>query len=314
MVSEPASFVGRQAALCIRFRDQAVHNQLVPFREVTLVSVEREDDSFVYFKLGPFYDFSQAGALVDFAVPLPSSDGSPAHDLLMFEADAALTSVVSEERDAEMWGRFGELVAAEKTLPIAQEAKTGVFVHFRTPTATRLAVVGEIGTSFTSGAKFGASLPEQSTHELVVLHRIPHLIGTHGSIQPVGALVNATNFEVAPKRLSVSGNYGRHVVTITALRASAAWEDISIEPDVPEVRSASGDAIHLTPLSIPLRGTVDWFYRLKNRWFPLLLLAVAIGINGVVGGWGVIAKHPVLWVLVFLSAIAVSGSVLKIRE
>jgi hypothetical protein len=313
-ISEPAGFRGRPANLCMRFRDKSATDRLVPIRRARLSSVQREDDSFVYFKLGEFFEFPETGTLSDFALPMPAEGVSGSENYLLFESDIALPQLSSEEKDAQMWARLGELIAKETVLPIAQEAKQAVFLHFRTPTQAQPATVGEIGTSFTSGAKFGASLPENKAYELVLLHRIPFLIGTNGSIEPVTVSADATNFEISPKRFNISANYGRQVFTITALKASASSEEIRIEPESRKVKAVSGEEIRLEALNIPLRATRNYWYRAWTKWLPLAALAAAIGTQGVVGGWDLIKQHWPLAVLIFFAAVIGSTSVLRIRD
>src|SRR5438046_555463 len=68
--SKPAAFVGRAVILGMRFEPPA--DRLVPIREARLAAVEREDDVFVYFKLGKFFEFPDAMSsdLNAFSIPL----------------------------------------------------------------------------------------------------------------------------------------------------------------------------------------------------------------------------------------------------
>jgi hypothetical protein len=312
--TKPAAFNGEPAILAMRF--EAARDRLIPIRGARLSSIEREDDVFVYFRFGRFFEFPdpKAGTLESFSIPMPPEGISGTDDYLFFEASASLPNTSASDAETHMWARLGELIDAEKRLPVAPEAKHGVFFHFRTPTTNTVAPVEEIGTSYTSGAKFGASLRERASHELVVLHRIPHLIGSRGSIEPVGATVEAKNFEVAPEHLSISGNYGRHVLTVTGLRASAAWEEIVIKPEIATVTTKTGESIRLLPLNIPLRATRNWKYRLRRRWIPLVIIALAIGTQGLLGGWDLIKDNWRWAIPVVLAAILGSDAVLRIRE
>ena len=316
-VERPGSFIGQRAVLAMRFRSPAVLDLLIPIRKVRLAAVKREDDNFVYFILKEFVDLTGVTTLRDLALNVPGDvDSEDGHNRprLFFDAELPEPRFASSTRDVEMWSALAQLVAAEADLPLAPQAQKSVFLHFQTPVREEPAKVGEIEESFTQGNRFGASLPEASSHELVLLHRIPHLIGTNGSIHPVGATVSGTNFEPAPARLQLSGNYNRHVVTITGRRASAAWESLDIQPDRPSATSVDGEEINLVPVSVPMKITRSITYRAKSRWFPLALLAFALGVNGIVGAWSVVGKHPILWLLIAAASILASGAVLQVRR
>src|SRR5262249_4010092 len=136
----------------------------------------------------------------------------------------------------------------------------------------------------------------------------------NGSISPVGADVLGVNFETAPTRLELSGNYGRHVITVTGRRPSAAWETIDVRPDVSITRSAADEQINLVTLSVPVRAKVDIWYRFRRYWFPVLVLFVALGAQGVLGAWDTISKYHALWVVAFFAAALGSTAVVYIRR
>jgi hypothetical protein len=314
---QPASFNGVRAILAMRFRDQNANDVAVPLREVRLSAVEREEDNFVYFRLGRFVDLSQTAALTDLAVTIPDgADGGAGRPTphLFFEADVAEPAFAPDTQQTQMWGKLTDLISSEGTLPIAVEAQRSVFFHIDTPVRGNAAVVKELQTTFTQGGRFGAALPEASPYEVVLLHRIPHLIGTHGSIAPIGAAVGGVNSEISPTRLQLSGNYHRHILTVTGKRAKDSADTIDVLPDVPSAMSAAGEEIHVLPVSLPVRVTPNLLYRARTRWLPLLLLALALGINGVIGAWSVIGKHPALGVVVALASILASGAVLQVRR
>ncbi len=309
----PASFVGEAATLGIRFTTDGFGNVLIPIRQVQIATVAREQDNFVYFSLGRFVDVSGAQKLGDIARAVPPEvDAVDAK--LFFEAEIADSVIADASRDVQMWSRLTDLIASETEFPISSEAKRSLFFHFQTPTRTKPAAVGEIESSFTHGSRFGASLPEASAHELVVLHRVPHLIGSGGSIPTVDAVVSGANFDPAPARLSLSGNYNRSVVTVIGRRPSAGWQELDIQPTSSNTRTAGGEQINLVGLSIPVKVTKSLVYRAKTRWIPLSMLVAALFVNGLVGAWSVVGEHPGLWVVVGLAAIIASGAVLQIQR
>jgi hypothetical protein len=317
-INAPGSFVGQQAILAMRFRTGGAETQFVPLRLVELTTVAREEDNFVYFRLRQFVDFSTVTSLASAALPLPASANTRSSGRtsrkLFFEGETSTVSLASAERDAEMWGKLTELIAADRKLPVADEAKKAVFFHFHTPTRARPAPVCEIASSWSAGTQYGASFPEVSSHELVLLHRIPHLLDTNGSIQPLDVDIKTINFESAPSQVQLSANYGRSVITITGQRPSAKWEMLTIEPRAASTTSAAGETVNLVPLSIPLRSTKNLLYRLRRYWFPVLVLWLALGAQGLVGAWDTVREHRILWLAVFVSAGLASTAVVYIRR
>ena len=148
----------------------------------------------------------------------------------------------------------------------------------------------------------------------MLLHRIPHLIGTKGSIETLDATVRSSNFDVVPQTLRLSGNYNRHVLTINAPHPSSAWDEIAIEPTASQAEAESGDVISLQPVTIPLKATPNLLYRVRHKWVPLVILALALAANGVIAQWGLVKGNHALIILIGLVAIVASGAVLKIGE
>ena len=178
MARDPTGFVGEVASLCMRFSTKGSESALVPIRSVTLTSVRAEDDNFVYFKLGPFFRFERGQSLYKCSLNVPeevdaAADGQEPDRRLFFEADLQVPAGAPEDQDAEMWGRLGELIAGEQSLPIAEKARRALFFHFCTPSRDKPAEVVEIGRSWVAGAKSGARVAERRSYEMCCSTEFP---------------------------------------------------------------------------------------------------------------------------------------------
>jgi hypothetical protein len=281
MVEEPAGFCGLTVALGLRFRDPA--HGFIPLREGTITHVEANpDNNYVEFRLGRFYGLPEVEDLAELKVDLPRG----ADEALFFAGSAVPPErAPCEDPGAEIWTRAVELLAKTR-LPIRDEVRSGVFLHVGRSRGWRTHGTGVVDRSWTSGFRHGLRMPEGADREIVVLHRIPKYIGSGGSVNGFDVVIEASNdaLVVTPIKESVSANYGRHLLSLSAQRSYNTTTAITIAPEKSGGKPLT-EGLSMPRLVLPARVAMGVWHRFWTVLIPTAFLAGAFFANAVIGNW-----------------------------
>jgi hypothetical protein len=262
--------------------------QLLPLRKVqiTLIDYSRDNNS-VHFRVGPFFDFSSVGDIRDALVPVPDSERATLgpHTILFRSAAEPRLPECSDKDERAVWARLCDLLSRASS-PVRDEAKRSVYVFLQTPLCKKCepASVEKLAESQVKGPQFGWELVEGKSYELPWNHRIPALIGTNHSFQRIDlcATSSTPNLEIADAKASLTSNYERHGLTVTAKGASGAYETLSLIPTSERTTDSAGNAIYVVDVKVPLRIKKSIWYRFKTSIATTggMILALYISLLG----------------------------------
>lgn len=274
------ALIGKKVIICMRFWDENFTWHLLPVREAELSIVDYEPDNHsVYFRLGPIFDFGSVQDLRSACLEIPSEERSSAANTLLFRLskhfpNKSFSDQINEEK---VWVNYCDLIARDNSLPISEEARNALFLRFGFPENDTIPPVTQIHSSSTIGSIHGSLLTEGKTYEIGITHRIPSLITRNISIRPINVDYKSptSNFEISPSSEEMTGNYQKHILTISANSPSGAWEEIIISPPK-EAETQDGAKINTVKLSIPVRINQSFWYRFKKMYILLIVLWVAL--------------------------------------
>jgi len=236
--------------------------------------------------MGLLFDFTGIDDLQESCVEIREEERDSIGNSLFFRSRVTIpeSRLVGQENEDTSWAKFCDLVCGEKTLPLRREAKQGLFLRFREPSREQRSPTRLIHRSWHRGRVYGSILPEGTTYELVLLHRIPALIPTDASVKfPVEYKVATGNIELSRSGTDLTGNFQTHVLSVTGVRPSATSEELIIAPKEESVEAEDGQRINAVELAIPLKVIKDVRYRLRTIGIRIIGLWFALFVSGAIG-------------------------------
>jgi hypothetical protein len=270
--------IGRTAFLCMSFSDAAYQGLFIPFREIEITHLDPAPDTHaLFFKVGRFLDLSNNETFLSLVKHKPDQ---VAPDCLFFTAEVAVDSTrVPEDQEDEAWVAFIELVQrTANVLPIKDLALRSQYLRVRQPTEAGTTLKPELlYTSTNAGPSYGYGLNEGTRSEFGYLHRLPGLIGTElaaGRFH-IRHATQSGNLELDKGQEEISGRYQPHFFTVTAKRPTGTYEELTLESDVDEIVAEDGTTLFPLDIAVPLKVKWHWWYRVRTRIAPLLVLFAA---------------------------------------
>lgn len=267
----------KAATLALRFLDANFQDSLVPLREATLQFVSLSpDQNQIYFRLGRLFDFAAVADLQEMVMPVPEG----VRGRLFFELTEASASpaLQTDEQEDASWTKLTGLIANSNTLPVSAEARSAIFLRVHPPRRRNAQDGRKIHHSWSLGDIHGFRLAEQAPYELVVLHRVPALIGTNTQLTERAEIKFTADSEVvacAPSASQISANYDKHVVTLTGAKASSGWAELHVQTEPKSLQTAAGQ-LSAYPISLPLKVRVALLYRLWTQAIPIIAVGAAL--------------------------------------
>lgn len=275
--------IGEKAIICMRFLDNNYKWYLLPVREAELTKVDYAPGNHsVYFRLGAYFNFGSVQDLRAACLELPPAEHDSVANHIFFRSgvqfpDSSFSDQINEEK---VWTNYCDLIARDNSLTINNNARKALFLRFEVPATEIPAPVSPVYTSHNMGKIYGSVLSEGETYELVISHRIPALIARNISTKPITMEFKSptSNFEISPSGEDVTGNYQKHILTLSAKKPSKAWEEIIISPPK-EAEAQDGSKILTIKLSIPVKIRASFWFRLKTLYIWLFLLWLSLFIS-----------------------------------
>jgi hypothetical protein len=279
-------FIGEEATLAMRFISDEHKWELLPIRKVYITGIDYlPDNQSIYFKMGPMIDFGGfKGGLQQNCLEIPTADREKmSGSELMFYSSASVPEekFLTEDKEDASWVAYSDLIARDNSLPINEEAKNCIFLRFIPPSNKQSAKTEIIHQSKRMGYMYGTHLYEGQNYELVFLHRVPSLIGSHTTVGkvPIDYVARSGNIELSRTEEEYTHNYQTHVLTITAIRPTGTWEEIILRPKTPTVTADDKRTINTVNLHIPLKVNFSLWYRLRTSGILFILLWFALFVS-----------------------------------
>lgn len=279
--------IGQEVVLCARFRTEGFEWFVLPIRKATIRHVDSlPDNHSIDFSVGPLYDFTRVAEFSSAGLYLSQGDQEKIGQKLFFRADLSVPLAKCPGGCGEdgAWAALVNLIGCSSAPPLRKEIREGLFIRVQALSRDKAEVVQQIHRSWSCGEKYGWQLVEGESYELIYLHRVPLLIGDNISLKPCQIKYKAPtgNLELSTSEETLTGNYQRHVISVTARKPSGTYEQIVI--DIPDgIESERGDIIRSVDWTIPVRVVASWRYRLRRVYVPLFLLWAGLVGNVVVG-------------------------------
>jgi hypothetical protein len=317
-----SALVDSSATLGMRFLSPDYKWLVLPVRKVQLTFIDCLPENYsVYLKMGPMINFAGVEDLRSICTEIPLEERqSDSEQTLFFRSSAVVSSAYCETSTDEnhAWARYCDLVAKDQTMPIHEQARNCVFLRLASLTNGESVKTKAIHQSRRMGERYGAYLQEGKTYELVLLHRVPALIGLHETAEfsPVSYESATGNLKPSPAEEDYSANYQTHVVTVSAVTPSAAWEELVVKlPKGPIETPQTKKKIHTANLHIPARVSRSLWYRFRMVYVWVILLWLALtflaAIDGIADG---ALSTPLLLVYAVVSGLAaILVAVVKVK-
>ena len=284
--SDSSLFTDRDAVICVRFRGAEYKRTVLPIRKAVVRHVDRQGgDNAVYFTLGPYVNFTDATSLDERALTLNEDLGN---EIILFESEVSLAAEAfsTEDQEFSAWSRYCDLVGKDDHFPIRPEAKGSVYFKFRSLRTSRSFLskskavgASKLYVSDQEGPRFGASLKEGKSYELVYHHRIPSLIDSDKAYRTFALKPEPSTTNVELHRVSeeISGNYEPHTLEISGVTPTGTYEELDFKPESTEFSTTDGgNRLFTVPATLPLKVKSYWLYRLRTRWLPGMFLIVLL--------------------------------------
>ncbi|MFC1967312.1 hypothetical protein ACFLV2_01530 [Chloroflexota bacterium] len=294
--------IGAQVVLCMALR--AEERIILPIRQAVIRHIDpMPDNQSVYFSMGPMYDFTKINTLIDSRLNIGKSGKESIGISLFFEMKSEIPNAVcnSEVSEDNSWVAYTDLIGNEATLPISEEAKQSLFIRFRGLGRKKLTDMQCIYKSWSSGEVQGAVLSEGTSYELVYFHRVPSLISKDISLKKsmITYKVPSGNLELSRSEEELTGNYQKHVLSISANKPSGTWEEIVIE-FTEKLESQTGMTINAEKSSLPLKVKISHWYRFFRTYIWVLMIWASLSINVVIEN---LLEGKTDWNLIIASAL-----------
>jgi hypothetical protein len=278
--ANPKALDGQEVLLGMRFIAEDHQDLIVPVRFGTCEAVSLSpDQNQVYFRVQRLVDFTGVADLDEIAEEVKDGADSATRGKLLFRFDMPRPAAVSSDESGDAsWAKLTELIAKSATLPVHDDARQALFLRVQRPRSARRLTAKKVHHSWTEGDVYGFRLPERSAKELVILHRLPSLIGTNVPLtdRPEINIRETANTVVAtPSSAEISANYDQHVVTIAADRRTGSWVQLKLTPSPTRVPAGNSELIGYE-ISLPLKVRLAPIYRLRTQILPILLVAGAL--------------------------------------
>ncbi|HMD87935.1 MAG TPA: hypothetical protein VKF38_02120 [Anaerolineaceae bacterium] len=269
--------------ICMRFIDPNFKWLLLPIRKAKLTFIDYSpDNNSIYFRLGSYFNFTGIQELKSACLEIPPAEQSFVSNSLFFESNIQFSdsSFYSQENNEGIWAKYCDFIARDYSLPINKDARNALFLHFEVPENKKTAPINSIYSSHNRGSVFGPVLSEGDVYDLIISHRVPALISNNVSIKPVTIDFNCptSNLEISPSSEELTGNYQKHIITISAKKPTGAWEEIIVGPQK-EAEAQDGSKINTVKLPIPLKIKISLWYRIKTVYIWLIILWIALFIT-----------------------------------
>lgn len=278
--------IGQEATLAIRFKSEEHKWKIFPLRKIVITGIDYiPDNQSIYFKMGPMLDFRRLeGDLLNNCLEIPQNERNKSSGTeLMFYSSASLNAenFVSEEKEVASWVAYCDLIGKDDSLPINPEARSCIFFRFIPPAINESATTGVIHHSKRRGSICGMHLEEGQNYEIVLLHRVPSLIGSHTTVGrvPIEYISQSGNLELSRSEEDYTHNYQTHILTITANRPTGTWEEIIIRPKDQKVTADDNRLINTIKFHIPLKISYSFIYRLKTSYILFIMLWIMLFVS-----------------------------------
>jgi hypothetical protein len=271
-----------KAILGMRFLTNSYEWLLLPIREITITKIEyMPDNHSVYFTLGPMVDFRKFKHIKDACVEIPDHErqGLSGKELfLKSSVPHPKTNFVSSEEEDYSWIEYADKIAKDNTLPFNDRAKNAMFLRLSNLNDSEDMKTGKINESKYMGKVFGLQLTEGKSYEIGIIHRIPILIGTNTTIEPINVSYESptNNIEFNRSEETYTANYQTHTVIVTAKKPSGTSEEIIVRPAEKDDKSKM--KILTDKLLIPVKINRSFGYRLQTQYIWFLLLWLSLGL------------------------------------
>lgn len=275
----------QEALLCMRFSKDDYKSTIIPVRKAKITFLEYlPNNNSVYFTLENMFNFKDIKSLKDASLMLPGNLQDQLSESLFFSADIdlPLSECTSWQEEDEAWSAYVDLIAKDTYFPINKEAKKSIFLRLRSISSKQRAEACKIHESYSSGIKHGILLHEGNSYDLIFMHRIPCLIGSSASIIKSKLTIssNTGNLEFNTLTDELSANYQRHILTVSAINPTMAYEEITIDkPESETIKTQSESVLNITSLKIPVKVKRSHWYRFKTKyaWLFLIWLSLFLG-------------------------------------